>query len=419
MGEMREKDDGEGMSGTRKELTDQPGCACDPRSMSGARGEPTGVPGLERLVVVERTGSTNDDLRSALTGVDGRLDPRAAAAWPHISALWARRQDAGRGRAGRHWVTPPGSALTVSFVLRPLVPAAALAWLPLLAGLAVRDVVDAILVSARAPWRARTKWPNDVVLVRDGRAGAGIGIGAGGASGIGAGSGAGSEVAAGGGAGALAALDPAEIPGWGRARKVAGVLAELIPAAGGIGAGTSAVGVSTANAPAAGAAGAGSAPAAGAAGAGGVPGAAGAPNAPGAADADRGAACAVVLGVGVNTGQSESELPVPWATSLRLAGARVEPRALLEPLSARLDGLVTAWEAGEGDPDAGDGALGAALRRACTTLGRRVRVDAPDGVLRGTAVDIAPGLVLRGADGTMRTVDAGDVSHVRTDGAVD
>lgn len=388
MGEMREKDDGEGMS--------------------GAREEPARVPGLERLVVVERTGSTNDDLRSALTGVDGRLDLRAAAAWPHISALWARRQDAGRGRAGRRWVTPPGSALTVSFVLRPLVPAAALAWLPLLAGLAVRDVVDAILIAARAPWRARTKWPNDVVLVPDGRAGEGIATGAGAetAAGAGAPAGAGAETAA--GAGASAAPDPAEIPGWGRARKVAGVLAELIPAAGGIGAGTSAVGVSTANAPAA-----------GAAGAGGVPGAAGAPNAPGAADADRGAACAVVLGVGVNTGQSESELPVPWATSLRLAGARVEPRALLEPLSARLDGLVTAWEAGEGDPDAGDGALGAALRRACTTLGRRVRVDAPDGVLRGTAVDIAPGLVLRGADGTMRTVDAGDVSHVRTDGAVD
>ena len=157
-----------------------------------------------------------------------------------------------------------------------------------------------------------------------------------------------------------------------------------------------------------------------AAGAADAPGAVGAAGAPGAAaDADRGAACAVVLGIGVNTGQSESELPVPWATSLRLAGARVEPRALLEPLSARLDELVTAWEAGEGDPDAGDGALGAALRRACTTLGQRVRVDAPGGVLRGTAVDIAPGLVLRGADGTMRTVDAGDVSHVRTDGAVD
>ena len=385
MGEMCEKDDGEGMSGVRKELTDQPGCACDPRSMSGTREELTGVPGLARLVVVDRTGSTNDDLRSALTGVDGRLDLRAAAAWPHISALWARRQDAGRGRAGRRWITPPGSALTVSFVLRPLVPAAALAWLPLLAGLAARDVVDAILISARAPWRARTKWPNDVVLVPNERAGEGTAAGAS----TGAGTG--------GGAGAAAVPVPAEIPGWGRARKVAGVLAELIPTAGGIGARTSAGTTGTADAP----------------------GAAGAAGAPGAAGADRGAACAVVLGIGVNTGQSESELPVPWATSLRLAGARVEPRALLEPLSARLDELVTAWEAGEGDPDAGDGALGAALRRACTTLGRRVRVDAPGGVLRGTAVDIAPGLVLRGADGTMRTVDAGDVSHVRTDGAVD
>ena len=380
MGEMCEKDDGEGMSGTREELT--------------------GVPGLARLVVVDRTGSTNDDLRSALTGVDGRLDLRAAAAWPHISALWARRQDAGRGRAGRRWITPPGSALTVSFVLRPLVPAAALAWLPLLAGLAARDVVDAILIAARAPWRARTKWPNDVVLVPDGRAGEGIATGA--------------------GAGAPAAPDPAEIPGWGRARKVAGVLAELIPAAGGIGAGTSAGGAGAANAPATGTTGAAGAPgAADAPNAPGAVGAAGAPGGGGAVGADRGAACAVVLGIGVNTGQSESELPVPWATSLRLAGARVEPRALLEPLSARLDELVTAWEAGEGDPDAGDGALGAALRRACTTLGRRVRVDAPGGVLRGTAVDIAPGLVLRGADGTMRTVDAGDVSHVRTDGAVD
>lgn len=377
MGETREKDDGEGMSGTREELT--------------------GVPGLARLVVVDRTGSTNDDLRSALTGVDGRLDLRAAAAWPHISALWARRQDAGRGRAGRRWITPPGSALTVSFVLRPLVPAAALAWLPLLAGLAARDVVDAILISARAPWRARTKWPNDVVLVPNERAGEGTAAGAS----TGAGTG--------GGAGAAAVPVPAEIPGWGRARKVAGVLAELIPTAGGIGARTSAGTTGTADASGAVAAGAADAP-----------GAVGAADAPGAAaDADRGAACAVVLGIGVNTGQSESELPVPWATSLRLAGARVEPRALLEPLSARLDELVTAWEAGEGDPDAGDGALGAALRRACTTLGRRVRVDAPGGVLRGTAVDIAPGLVLRGADGTMRTVDAGDVSHVRTDGAVD
>ena len=365
MGQTCKKDDDEDAGGTREELTEAPGLE--------------GVPGLERLVVVERTGSTNDDLRSALTGVDGRLDLRAAAAWPHISALWARRQDAGRGRAGRRWITPPGSALTVSFVLRPLVPAAALAWLPLLAGLAVRDVVDAILIAARVPWRAGTKWPNDVVLVPESRAGT-----------VGAGTTAGT---AGAGTGTSPAPEPIEIPGWGRARKVAGILAEFIPAAEGAGARASTTRV-------------------GAAGAVGATGA-------GVVSADRGAACAVVLGIGVNTGQSASELPVPWATSLRLAGARVEPRALLDPLCARLDELVTAWEAGGGDPDAADGALGVALRRACTSLGRRVRVDAPDGVLRGTAVDIAPGLVLRGADGTVRTVDAGDVSHVRTDGAAD
>ena len=87
MGQTCKKDDDEDAGGTREELTEAPGLE--------------GVPGLERLVVVERTGSTNDDLRSALTGADGRLDPCAATAWPHISALWAQYQDAGRGRAGQ------------------------------------------------------------------------------------------------------------------------------------------------------------------------------------------------------------------------------------------------------------------------------------------------------------------------------
>ncbi|MBM6978125.1 MAG: biotin--protein ligase, partial [Actinomyces succiniciruminis] len=88
---------------------------------------------FSRLVVVERTGSTNTDLRRALTGPDGALDPAAAAAWPHLSALRALTQTAGRGRADHTWTTPPTGALTASIVVRPLVPAASLAWLPLLA----------------------------------------------------------------------------------------------------------------------------------------------------------------------------------------------------------------------------------------------------------------------------------------------
>ena len=305
---------------------------------------------FSRLLTVRVTGSTNDDLRAALSGPDGRVNPAAVDTWPHLSALCAQTQTAGRGRAEHTWVTPPHGALTVSVVLRPVVPAARLDWLPLLAGLAVQRTLEPRLEGTG--WRARTKWPNDVVVLPTD---------------------------------APADASAVDAPGWGLSRKVAGILCELIPASERIE----------------------------------NSGAAGPAGRRGGLERARAEASAVIVGIGVNLAQGAAELPVPWATSLRLAGARVEPRALLEPLSARLDGLVTAWEAGEWDPDAGDGALGAALRRACTTLGRRVRVDAPDGVLRGTAVDIAPGLVLRGADGTMRTVDAGDVSHVRTDGAVD
>lgn len=136
------------------------------------------------LRVVTMTGSTQDDLRADLTG-------SAAASWPHFSALHALGQSAGRGRSGNTWTTPPTGALTVSVVLRPLVPAARLAWLPLLAGLAVRDAL-APLIDPQ-DWQLRTKWPNDVIAVPAGPASA-----------------------------------PAEVEGWGATRKVAGVLAELI-----------------------------------------------------------------------------------------------------------------------------------------------------------------------------------------------
>ena len=118
-----------------------------------------------RLVTVGTTGSTNTDLRRALTAADGHLDVAAARAWPHLSALRAVAQSAGRGRGDHVWTTPPTGALLVSFVLRPLGPLAYLGWLPLVAGLAVRDVV-----AARARiWQVGTKWPNDVVVApRDG-----------------------------------------------------------------------------------------------------------------------------------------------------------------------------------------------------------------------------------------------------------
>jgi len=107
--------------------------------------------------VVAQTGSTNTDLLTAA---------RAGAAEGLVLA--AEEQTAGRGRMGRHWVSPPRSALTFSVLLRPAsVPPARRGWLPLLAGVAVASALR-----ATAAVDARLKWPNDVLL--DGAKAAGI-----------------------------------------------------------------------------------------------------------------------------------------------------------------------------------------------------------------------------------------------------
>lgn len=125
--------------------------------------------------VVERTGSTSTDLVAA-----------AREGAPDRSVLVADHQDAGRGRAGRAWDTPPGQALTVSVLLRPDVPSHALGWLSLIGGLAVVRALAGLGVEAVL------KWPNDVLLP-----------------------GVGSD----------------ELPGWGLDRKVAGVLGDVVPTA--------------------------------------------------------------------------------------------------------------------------------------------------------------------------------------------
>lgn len=91
-------------------------------------------------------GSTNDEVRER---------PR----------LWrvvvAERQESGRGRLGRPWTTTPGSSLAVS-VLVP-VAASGAAWVPLLAGVAVRAAVREV-----AGVETVLKWPNDVLVPGDG-----------------------------------------------------------------------------------------------------------------------------------------------------------------------------------------------------------------------------------------------------------
>lgn len=76
----------------------------------------------------------------------------ALAGAPHGTLVTAEAQTAGRGRQGRVWVAPPGSALLCSLLLREPPPL-----LPLIAGVAVCDAVGET---------ARVKWPNDVVFER-------------------------------------------------------------------------------------------------------------------------------------------------------------------------------------------------------------------------------------------------------------
>jgi BirA family biotin operon repressor/biotin-[acetyl-CoA-carboxylase] ligase len=109
------------------------------------------------LRVVEEVGSTNAELVAA-----------AGADAPEGTVLVAEHQAAGRGRLDRVWTSPPRAGITVSFLLRPDVPAARRGWLPLLVGVALAEAVGEVTGA-----RTSLKWPNDL-LAADGRKLAGI-----------------------------------------------------------------------------------------------------------------------------------------------------------------------------------------------------------------------------------------------------
>jgi len=83
----------------------------------------------------------------------------AAAGAVERTAVWARRQSAGRGRQGRVWESPEGN-LHVSFLLRPDVAPFEAAQLGFAAALAVADTLSALMARAEVA----LKWPNDVLL---------------------------------------------------------------------------------------------------------------------------------------------------------------------------------------------------------------------------------------------------------------
>nr|WP_203596946.1 biotin--[acetyl-CoA-carboxylase] ligase [Actinomadura bangladeshensis] len=122
----------------------------------------------------------------------------------------------------------------------------------------------------------------------------------------------------------------------------------------------------------------------------------------------------IVIGVGLNVGLREDELPVPTATSLAIEGAPLSDRApLLRAILREFATWYREWTALDGDPETSG--LRTAYRDLCTTLGREVRVEMPgDQRLTGTARDVdgTGRLVVAGPSGES-AVSAGDVVHVR------
>lgn len=235
--------------------------------------------------VVASTGSTNADLLARTDAADRTV-------------LVAAEQTAGRGRRSRTWVSPAGSGVYLSVLVRPsTVPADRLGSLSLVAGVALVRAARALGVEPAL------KWPNDLLV--DGA-------------------------------------------------KCAGVLSEV------------------------------------------------------AADG------AAVVGVGLNVTAAPDAPAGPGDLAAGALGADVDPTEATIALLRAFAELETSWRADNGDL-AASGVL-AAYRADCATIGRRVRVDLPDGSApTGVAVDLGPAgqLVLAGDDGTESAVSAGDVVHLR------
>jgi BirA family biotin operon repressor/biotin-[acetyl-CoA-carboxylase] ligase len=101
-----------------------------------------------KLHFIPVTDSTNNDAIEA-----------ARAGAPHASLYLANEQLAGRGRGAHAWHSAAGEGLYLSVILRPQLPPARLALLPLAAGLAAAAAIRAVSGLA-----ADLRWPNDILI---------------------------------------------------------------------------------------------------------------------------------------------------------------------------------------------------------------------------------------------------------------
>ena len=291
---------------------------------------------------LEATDSTNADVAAlARTGA------------PEGVVVVTRYQRAGRGRRGRIWTAPAGSALLASVLLRPVLVPSVAPLVGLAAGVAAVEACADV-----AGVFPSLKWPNDVVVETPSGTGT-VAPAAGTQSGTAIGTGTG---------------------------KLAGLLAESLVEGDRLAAVVVGMGCNLRR----------------------VPG-------PEARILERRGGSAVTSVQNGSSPLSPLSPPPPvpappGAAYLEdLAGRSVDRDDLLYAWLARLDRWCTTLEA-----RGGEHAVAAAYRRHCTTLGELVRVELADGALQGRAVEVTEqGHLVVATHAGRRVVAAGDVVHLR------
>jgi BirA family transcriptional regulator, biotin operon repressor / biotin---[acetyl-CoA-carboxylase] ligase len=120
----------------------------------------TALPDGYALITLDSIDSTNEEAK--------RVAAADRAGNGIVTVIRANEQTAGKARRGRGWVSRPGN-LYCSLLLIPDCPVAQTPQYGFVAGIALREVVAALLPRERA---IACKWPNDLLV--DGRKVAGV-----------------------------------------------------------------------------------------------------------------------------------------------------------------------------------------------------------------------------------------------------
>jgi len=132
-----------------------------PRRGYQLRAEPDSLDPLvvQSRLVSRRLGARYHHFDGAVDSTNEEAARLGAEGAPDGTLVVAASQRRGRGRMGRSWVSPGGSNLYLSLLLRPPWTVSEIPPLPLAAAVAVAETLETVLEE-----RPTVKWPNDVLF---------------------------------------------------------------------------------------------------------------------------------------------------------------------------------------------------------------------------------------------------------------